>query len=116
MSTKVQKAINKIQYKDDQLPFIQYFYYSQIFDYLRFYVENNTKNQQVKQVIKYIYENDYIDGEGIGRIRDLEKEAIIMDKENIKMLITKEEIDKVKSIFSGIKDFEKDCEMKTWEE
>ena len=115
ISSKLQKEINEFKNEDDLLSLIPTMSYNQLFDILGFYVENNTKNPQIQKAMQYVYEREYINDPGLGKIKDLGKEAIIKQDDGfIKMLITKEEISDVKLMFSKIMDFEKDCEMKTW--
>ena len=115
ISSKLQKEINEFKNEDDLLSLIPTMSYNQLFDTLGFYVENNTKNPQIQKAMQYVYEREYINDPGLGKIKDLGNEAIIKQDDGfIKMLITKEEISDVKLMFSKIMDFEKDCEMKTW--
>ena len=116
ISSKLQKEINEMKNEDDDLlSIIPTMSYNQLFETLGFYVENNTKNPQIQKAMQYVYENEYKNDPELGKIKDLENEAIIkLNDGSIKMLMTKEEIIDVRVIFSKIEDFEKDCELKTW--
>ena len=116
LTTKVQQTINQIKDKNDLLSFIPTSSYEQLFDSLGFYIENNIKNEQLQEAMKYVYDQEYINDNGLAKIKDEEKEAIERDKEFVKMLITKEEINDVKMVFSKIKDFELLCNLKTWDD
>ena len=116
LSTRVQEAINEVANKDDLLPLIPVSCYAQLFDSLGFYIENNMKDHQVQEVMKYVYINDYISDDELGKIKDDKEEAIRLENGYVKMLITKEEINNVKEIFSKIDGFALDCDLKTWDD
>ena len=116
LSTRVQEAINEVANKDDLLPLIPVSCYAQLFDSLSFYIENNMKDHQVQEVMKYVYINDYISDDELGKIKDDKEEAIRLENGYVKMLITKEEINNVKEIFSKIDGFALDCDLKTWDD
>lgn len=116
MDSITQKAINDMK-NNDLLSLIPLSNYNQLFDSLAFYVENNIKNNQVQEVMKYVYNSEYINDNGLGKIKDEEKEAIEMDENEkcVRMLITKDEINSAKELFSKINGFAHDCDIKTWD-
>ena len=110
------EIINKMKYEDDELlPLISIFGYDQLFETLGFYIENNAKINQIQEAMKYIYNYDYINDSGLYSVKDEIGEAIIQENNNIKIILTKQEINDVKNIFSEIKDFETFCNIKTWD-
>lgn len=117
LPTRLQNEINEYKTKenDDLLSLLPPTSFDQLFESLSFYVENNAKDQQIQKVMKHVYENEYINDKELNDIKDDDKEVIQRENdESIKLQITKEEINKAKSIFLNIKDFALDCELKTY--
>ena len=109
-------TLNKMKYEDGELlPLIPILGYDQLFETLGFYIENNTKINQIQEVMKYIYNNDYKDDKELYSVKDETGEAIRLEGDKIKLILTKEEINDVKNIFSQIKDFKTLCSIKTWD-
>ena len=117
LTTNLQNDINKYKTKEDELllSLIPPMSFDQLFKSLSFYIENNAKNPQIQEVMKHVYENEYILDKDLKEIKDTDCEAIKKEKDgSIQLLITLEEINEAKSIFLDIKDFAKECQMKTW--
>ena len=109
-------TLNKMKYEDGELlPLIPILGYDQLFETLGFYIENNTKINQIQEVMKYIYNNDYKNDKELYSVKDETGEAIRIEGDKIKLILTKEEINDVKNIFSQIKDFKTLCSIKTWD-
>ena len=98
LSTLEQNIINNLKYDDDYLlPLIPNLGYNQLFQALGYYIE------------------DYIKDDDLKEIKDIDGESIVMKDEHIEMLLTKEEINDVQTIFSQINNFIMFCEKKTWD-
>ena len=116
LSTLEQNMIKYIKYDDDDiLLLIPTLGYNQLFQTLGFYIENNARNCQIQEAMRYVYFNDYIKDDELKEIKDVDGESIIMKEGNIEILLTKEEINEVKTMFSKIKNFNLFCEKKTWD-
>ena len=122
LSTNVKNAINEKK-KDDLLSLIPPLGYDQIFQTLGNFIENNSKNPQLQEAMKFVYDTDYSRDDKLENIRDGEgerAEAIVRDENSVKMLISINEINEVKAMFSTIKikdiEFSKLCDTKTWDE
>jgi hypothetical protein len=70
--------------------------------------------------MKFVYDTDYSNDDKLENIRDgigENAEAIVRDETSVRMLISTNEINEVKTIFSTIKinhiDFSKLCDIKT---
>ena len=108
LTTQLQNEIkeNKTNEDNDLLALLPPNSFDQLFKYLSFYIENNTKDQQLQKVMKLVYENEYINDEKLKGIKDTDEEVIKKEKDgSIKIQMSMEEINKVKSIFLNIKDF-----------
>ena len=117
LTSNLQNNINeyKSDENDDLLSLIPPMSFDKLFESLTFYIENNAKYPQIQKVMKHVYENEYILDKDLKEIKDTDCEAIKKEKDgSIQLLITLEEINEAKSIFLDIKDFAKDCQMKTW--
>ena len=109
-------TLNKMKYEDGELlPLIPILGYDQLFETLGFYIENNTKINQIQVAMKYIYNKHYKDDAELYSVKDETGEAIRLEGDKIKLILTKEEINDVKNIFSQIKDFKTLCSIKTWD-
>ena len=109
LTTQLQNEIkeNKTNEDNDLLALLPPSSFDQLFKYLSFYIENNTKDQQLQKVMKLVYENEYIYDEKLKGIKDIDEEVIKKEKDgSIKIQMSMEEINKVKSIFLNIKDFD----------
>ena len=116
LSTLEQNIINNLKYDDDYLlPLIPNLGYNQLFQALGYYIENNVNNSQIQEAMKFVYANDYIKDDDLKEIKDIDGESIVMKDEHIEMLLTKEEINDVQTIFSQINNFIMFCEKKTWD-
>lgn len=119
LSTNGKNAINEKK-KDDLLSLIPPLGYDQIFETLGNFIENNLKNPQLQEVMKFVYDTNYSNDDKLENIRDgigENAEAIVRDETSVRMLISTNEINEVKTIFSTIKinhiDFSKLCDIKT---
>ena len=122
ISSNIQNAI-KQKKKDDLLSLIPPLGYDQIFETLGNFIENNSKNPQLQEVMKFVYDTDYSNDDKLENIRDgvgENAEAIVRDETSVRMLISTNQINEVKTIFSTIKinhiDFSKLCDIKTLDE
>ena len=108
LTTQLQNEIkeNKTNEDNDLLALLPPNSFDQLFKYLSFYIENNTKDQQLQKMMKLVYENEYINDEKLKGVKDTDEEVIKKEKDgSIKIQMSMEEINKVKSIFLNIKDF-----------
>ena len=119
ISSNAQNAIKQKQ-KDDLLSLILQLGYDQIFKTIGNSIENNQKNPQLQEAMKFVYDTDYSNDDKLENIRDgvgENAEAIVRDETSVRMLISTNEINEVKTIFSTIKinhiDFSKLCDIKT---
>ena len=85
------------------LPLLPNFDFEQVFDSLVYFIENNTKNIQIKTALKFIYDNKYKRDNELGIIMDVNQEVIQNDEDGIKFKIKKEDIMEVKEYFKGVK-------------
>ena len=100
---ETQKKILEEQKNDDLLPLLPNFDFEQVFDSLVYFIENNTKNIQIKTALKFIYDNKYKLDNELGIIMDVNQEVIQNDEDGIKIKIKKEDIMEIKEYFKGVK-------------
>ena len=114
-----QKEVLK-EIKDDELiSLIPSFDFEQSFDSLEFFLENNSKNKQIRAAMQIVYENIYLKDNELNNLKDINQEVIKNDENGITLMIKKSDIEEVKNYFKGIKigekDFDKLCNEKTWD-
>ena len=105
LSTNVKNAINEKK-KDDLLSLIPLLGYNQIFETLENFIENNSKYPQLQEAMKFVYDTDYSKDDKLENISEGEGEtveAIIRDETSVRILISINEINEVKTMFSTIK-------------
>ena len=100
---ETQKKILEEQKNDDLLPLLPYLYFEKVFGSLVYFIENNSKNIQIKTALKFINDNKYKLDNELGTIMDANQEVIKNDEDEIKIKIKKEDIMEVKEYFKRVK-------------
>ena len=75
-----QKKIIEEKKIEDLLPLIPNLDFIQCFDSLKFFIENGTKNQQMKEALKFVYENHYKNDSELEEIKDEKGDAFGLEK------------------------------------
>ena len=114
-----QKKIIEEKKIEDLLPLIPNLDFIQCFDSLKFFIENGTKNQQMKEVLKFVYENHYKNDSELEEIKDEKGDAFVLDENgDFNFVISKKDVEDALEYFKSLKMFNKPfidmCNNKLW--
>ena len=101
------------------LPLIQNLDFIQCFDSLKFFIENGTKNQQMKEALKFVYENHYKNDSELEEIKDEKGDAFVVDEnDDFNFVISKKDVEDALEYFKSLvvlkKPFIDMCNNKLW--
>ena len=115
-----QKKIIEEKKIEDLLPLIPNLDFIQCFDSLKFFIENGTKNQQMKEALKFVYENHYKNDSELEEIKDEKGEAFVVDENgDFNFVICKKDVGDALEYFKSLvvlkKPFIDMCNKKIWD-
>ena len=115
-----QKVIIDEKKIEDLLPLIKNLDFIQCFDSLELFLENGAKNEQMKEALKFIYENHYKNDSKLEQIKDDKGDAFIADKNgDINFVICKKDVEEAKEYFKSLIVFNNPfidmCNKKLWD-
>ena len=115
-----QKKIIEEKKIEDLLPLIPNLDFIQCFDSLKFFIENGTKNQQMKEALKFVYENHYKNDSKLEEIKDEKGDAFVVDENgDFNFVISGKDIDDAKKYFQSLivlkEPFIDMCNKKLWD-
>jgi hypothetical protein len=114
-----QKKIIEEKKLEGLLPLTQNLDFIQCFDSLKFFIENGTKNQQMKEALKFVYENHYKNDSELEEIKDEKGEAFVVDENgDFNFVICKKDVEDALEYFKSLvvlkKPFIDMCNNKLW--
>ena len=114
-----QKKIIEEKKIEDLLPLIPNLDFIQCFDSLKFFIENGTKNQQMKEALKFVYENHYKNDSELEEIKDEKGDAFVLDENgDFNFVISKKDVEDALEYFKSLILFNKPfidmCNKKLW--
>ena len=115
-----QKKIIEEKKIEDLLPLIPNLDFIQCFDSLKFFIENGTKNQQMKEALKFVYENHYKNDSKLEEIKDEKGDAFVVDENgDFNFVISGKDIEDAKKYFQSLivlkEPFIDMCNKKLWD-
>ena len=115
-----QKKIIEEKKIEDLLPLIPNLDFIQCFDSLKFFIENGTKNQQMKEALKFVYENHYKNDSELEEIKDEKGDAFVVDENgDFNFVISGKDIEDAKKYFQSLivlkEPFIDMCNKKLWD-
>ena len=115
-----QKKIIEEKKIEDLLPLIPNLDFIQCFDSLKFFIENGTKNQQMKEALKFVYENHYKNDSKLEEIKDEKGDAFVVDENgDFNFVISGKDIEDAKNYFQSLivlkEPFIDMCNKKLWD-
>ena len=115
-----QKKIIDEKKIEDLLPLIKNLDFIQCFDSLELFLENGAKNEQMKEALKFVYENYYKNDSKLEQIKDEKGDAFIADKNgDINFVICKKDVEEAKEYFKSLIVFNNPfidmCNKKLWD-
>ena len=114
-----QKKIIEEKKMEDLLPLIPNIDFIQCFDSLKFFIENGTKNEQMKEALKFVYENHYKNDSELEEIKDERGDAFVVDDNgDFNFVICKKDVEDALEYFKSLILFNKSfidmCNKKLW--
>ena len=114
-----QKKIIEEKKLEGLLPLTQNLDFIQCFDSLKFFIENGTKNQQMKEALKFVYENHYKNDSELEEIKDEKGDAFVLDENgDFNFVISKKDVEDALEYFKSLvvlkKPFIDMCNNKLW--
>ena len=105
---------------EDLLPLIPNIDFIQCFDSLKFFIENGTKNEQMKEALKFVYENHYKNDSELEEIKDERGDAFVVDDNgDFNFVICKKDVEDALEYFKSLvvlkKPFIDMCNKKIWD-
>ena len=115
-----QKKIIEEKKIEDLLKLTPNLDFIQCFDSLKFFIENGTKNQQMKEALKFVYENHYKNDSELEEIKDEKGEAFVVDENgDFNFVICKKDVEDALEYFKSLvvlkKPFIDMCNKKIWD-
>ena len=115
-----QKKIIEEKKIEDLLPLNPNLDFIQCFDSLKFFIENGTKKQQMKEALKFVYVNHYKNDSELEEIKDKKGDAFIADENgDFNFVISGKDIEDAKKYFQSLivlkKPFIDMCNKKLWD-
>ena len=114
-----QKKIIEEKKIEDLLKLTPNLDFIQCFDSLKFFIENGTKNQQMKEALKFVYENHYKNDSELEEIKDEKGDAFVLDENgDFNFVICKKDVEDALEYFKSLKVINKPfivmCNKKLW--
>lgn len=115
------KILEEKRKNSDLIGLIPGFDYEECFDSLAYFIENNVKNSQLNTAMRMVYQNDYINDQGLKEIKDNEGEVIHETENGIEILMNKNDIEDIRNYFKTVSlketttSFVESCNNKNWD-